>query len=205
MTARHEMGLPGTQSPRAGTAIDTVCGMEVNPSTARERVEHEGQTYFFCASGCAARFRDNPARYLAPPRTEAAAAGAPTTYTCPMHPEIVQEGPGACPICGMALEPKMPATAEQNPELRDMTRRFWANAAPALPVLLPPMSDMSPGLSPGGIRRPPPPRPPVDRPGEVGGAALRGAGMALVVRLRARSSSTWPSKTSAVMAAAASK
>src|SRR5207247_1395500 len=83
--------------PRVGTATDPVCGMDVNPSTAREQVEHDGHTYFFCSSGCATKFREDPARYLAPTRTEAAAPAAPTIYTCPMHPEIVREGPGACP------------------------------------------------------------------------------------------------------------
>ncbi len=154
MKQQHHLALHEhtTHEPRAGTVTDPVCGMEVNPSTARERVEQDGQAYFFCSSGCATKFREDPTHYLAPTQANPAPPAAGMLYTCPMHPEIEQEGPGACPICGMALEPKMP-TAEELPnvELRDMSRRFWVSAALALPVLLLAMSDMIPGLAHGGI------------------------------------------------------
>jgi Cu+-exporting ATPase len=108
------------------TATDPVCGMKVSPSTTR-KVEHEGQTYYFCSDHCVAKFGADPARYVHPKAAEAAAdVPAGTIYTCPMHPEIRQPGPGSCPICGMALEPVMPSVDEQeNPELTDFRRRFW--------------------------------------------------------------------------------
>src|SRR5438132_8356600 len=85
------------------TATDPVCGMRVDPETTAHRVEHGGRRYFFCSAGCKAKFEADPARYLQPAVAKAAAPGA--IYTCPMHPEVRQVGPGSCPICGMALEP----------------------------------------------------------------------------------------------------
>ncbi|HEY7765194.1 MAG TPA: heavy metal translocating P-type ATPase [Aestuariivirgaceae bacterium] len=113
---------------------DPVCGMDVDPHMAKHRAEHAGRTYYFCSAGCREKFIADPGRYLEP-----ATAGVPVPegaiYTCPMHPEIRQIGPGACSICGMALEPML-ATAETgpNPELLDMTRRFWIGLALALPI-----------------------------------------------------------------------
>ena len=120
----------------AGLAVDPVCGMKVDPHTAKHRAEHRGRTYYFCSAACREKFLADPARYLA--RDEAPSADVPagTIYTCPMHPEIRQVGPGFCPICGMALEPVLAAPdAGPNPELVDMTRRFWIGLALTLPVV----------------------------------------------------------------------
>ena len=113
---------------------DPVCGMDVDPHTAKHRAEFEGKTYYFCAAGCRQKFLSHPKQYIHRTSTEAIAPEG-TVYTCPMHPEVRQIGPGSCPICGMALEPEMP-TAEpvSNAELADMTRRFWYGLALALPV-----------------------------------------------------------------------
>jgi Cu+-exporting ATPase len=117
---------------------DPVCGMTVDPATAKHRHVHDGETYYFCAARCREKFIANPAQYLdaaqAPPQAEAPPGAI---YTCPMHPEIRQVGPGSCPICGMALEPEV-ATAEAAPnaELIDFKRRLWIAAALTLPVLV---------------------------------------------------------------------
>jgi heavy metal translocating P-type ATPase len=125
------------QKAAIATVRDPVCGMCVNLKTSKHRAEHEGKTYHFCSAGCRTKFVGDPERYLSPENApfEQAAEGA--SYTCPMHPEIRQQGPGVCPICGMALEPEMvTADAPPNPELADMTRRFWVGLALALPVFL---------------------------------------------------------------------
>jgi P-type Cu+ transporter len=125
---------PAPSQPTPLTEKDPVCGMDVDPHTAKHRAEFKGKTYYFCADGCRQKFLNNPAQYT--DRTSAdAVAPEGTIYTCPMHPEVRQIGPGSCPICGMALEPEMP-TAEPAPnaELADMTRRFWCGLALALPV-----------------------------------------------------------------------
>jgi Cu+-exporting ATPase len=111
--------------------------MTVDPHTAKHRADHAGRTYYFCAAGCRTKFLADPAKYLSP--SEAAAEPVPegTIYTCPMHPEIRQVGPGPCPICGMALEPEIvTADAGPNPELADMTRRLWIGLALATPVFI---------------------------------------------------------------------
>jgi Cu+-exporting ATPase len=178
------------QVPLATSAVDPVCGMTVDPAKTAHRALHDGRPWFFCSAGCRAKFMADPARFagaLKPtccahhdhdpagegglPRAAAAESGA--AYTCPMHPDVRQQGPGACPECGMALEPAgVPATTRveytcpmhpqivqdhpgncpicgmaleprtvtietvANPELADMTRRFWIGAALTLPVLL---------------------------------------------------------------------
>jgi Cu+-exporting ATPase len=176
-------------------AKDPVCGMTVEPTTAKAKVEHMGSTYYFCWDGCAQKFQADPEKYLrlkpadlvtltAPParrpsgepqnsnpyvcpmcpevrepkpgpcptcgmalERETPVAATRTEYTCPMHPEIVRAGPGSCPICGMALEPRtVTATEEENPELRDMTRRFWVSVALTAPLLAIAMADMLPGM-----------------------------------------------------------
>ena len=118
----------------AGVAKDPVCGMDVDVATAKHVREHGGDTHYFCSPGCAEKFEADPERYLNPSATpEEMPAG--TLWTCPMDPEIVREEPGACPICGMALEPMEPSLDDEpNPELVDMTRRFWISAAFTLPV-----------------------------------------------------------------------
>jgi Cu+-exporting ATPase len=118
-------------------AEDPVCGMSVDRAAARHLAKHEGQRFYFCSAGCQAKFEAEPAKYLdGRPAPEPMPKG--TKYTCPMHPEIVQEGPGDCPLCGMALEPMgVPSGAEgPNPELVDFTRRFWVGAALTLPVFI---------------------------------------------------------------------
>src|SRR5262245_38163780 len=142
-------------------AVDPVCGMTVDPATAAGSFTHDGTTYHFCSKHCLEKFRADPARYVgagAKPAAEscchtatpAAPAAAPpgTKYTCPMHPEIVRDGPGTCPKCGMALEPMIPhAGAEDDTELRDMTRRFVIAAVLTLPVFVLAMAPMIPGVN----------------------------------------------------------
>src|SRR6266852_2432557 len=192
------------------TMTDPVCGMTVDPATARASADYDGTTYYFCCAGCAQKFRTAPDHYLkprpagptlvklgapkptvspapawanvaAPPARETKSpasayvcpmcpevhqekpgpcpscgmalepetpvARTKTEYTCPMHPEIVRDQPGSCPICGMALEPRtVTATQEENPELRDMTRRFWVSAILTVPLLGIAMADMLPGM-----------------------------------------------------------
>ena len=116
-----------TPATTVGTVVDPVCGMTVDPATTVHHATHQGADYHFCSAKCRERFIAEPQKYLSPePRAAEIAAPAGTIYTCPMHPEIREEGPGTCPICGMALEPEMPSLEdEDNPELRDFTRRFW--------------------------------------------------------------------------------
>jgi Cu+-exporting ATPase len=169
---------------------DLVCGMTVDPVTAKHRRQHGGRTYSFCCQGCAEKFQADPQKYLVPrpvpaviqitpakplPQAgnylcpmcpevrqnkpgpcpscgmslepEMPVASARTEYTCPMHPEVVRSGPGTCPICGMALEPRtVTAQEEENPELRDMTRRFWASVVLTVPLLAVAMADMLPSM-----------------------------------------------------------
>ncbi|QDP23077.2 heavy metal translocating P-type ATPase [Bradyrhizobium cosmicum] len=117
--------------------LDPVCGMTVDPATSKHRFEHHGETFHFCSAGCRTKFAANPAKYLAKDKAPEPEMPADTIYTCPMHPEIRQVGPGSCPICGMALEPEV-ASLETgpNPELADMTRRFWIGGALALPAVV---------------------------------------------------------------------
>ena len=120
-------------APAAAGVLDPVCGMTVDPHTAKHRADYRGHTYYFCSAGCKTKFSADPQKYLGPKTPEPVVDGA--IYTCPMHPEIRQPGPGSCPICGMALEPEMPSAATgPNPELADMTRRFWIGGALTLPV-----------------------------------------------------------------------
>ena len=194
-----------TQTSTAGVR-DPVCGMTVDPITARHRRDHAGKTYYFCCGPCAEKFQAEPAKYLKTPSSGLISLGGPvvkpvappvqiapspakqssslqasyvcpmcpgvrtakpgpcptcgmalepempiaakrTKYTCPMHPEIVRPAPGVCPICGMALEPRpVNLREEENPELRDMTRRFWISAGLTLPLLMIAMADMLPGM-----------------------------------------------------------
>jgi Cu+-exporting ATPase len=110
--------------------------MLVDPHKTQHRAEHAGRPYYFCCAGCKAKFLANPQRYLAPEAAKPTPVPEGTVYTCPMHPEVRQVGPGSCPICGMALEPVL-ATVEAgaNPELIDMSRRFWIGLALAMPVV----------------------------------------------------------------------
>ena len=129
----------------AGDARDPVCGMLVDPGTAKHRVEHDGQTHYFCCDGCKAKFLADPGRFLKPadkgvpsvPGAQMAPLTAGTIYTCPMHPQIRRNAPGSCPICGMALEPeRVPEAEGTSPELKDMTRRFVIGAVLATPIFV---------------------------------------------------------------------
>jgi P-type Cu+ transporter len=120
----------------SATAIDPVCGMRVDPATAKHRFAYNGQDYFFCSARCRERFEAEPEKFLQPKQAEPAAP-AGTIYTCPMHPQVRQVGPGSCPICGMALEPATASLdAPPNAELADMTRRFWIGLVLALPAVV---------------------------------------------------------------------
>lgn len=188
------MPAPGPAKPKVK---DPVCGMDVDPATSKYKTDHAGKTYHFCSGYCLEKFRANPESFLKPQPAAPVSAGpkqsAPTPtmpmgareghyvcpmcpdvreskpgpcpscgmalepempvaalrteYTCPMHPEIVRPGPGSCPICGMALEPRtVSAGPEENPELHDMTRRFWVSLALTAPLLAVAMADMLPGM-----------------------------------------------------------
>ena len=136
-------------------AIDPVCGMQVDEQAAKPSSDFSGIKYFFCSAGCKKKFDANPAGYIGghgaadtkqPSHVHHHAAKAPAAsvdaaapgaiYTCPMHPEIRQVGPGTCPICGMALEPLLATATEDTSELDDMTRRFWISAVLSLPLLV---------------------------------------------------------------------
>jgi P-type Cu+ transporter len=174
----------------SATAVkDLVCGMTVNPTTAKHRLEHAGKTYYFCGKSCVDKFQADPGKYLNSSGTTIQISpvqpkpnphtgnyvcpmcpevhktkfgpcpkcgmalepemphAARTEYTCPMHPEIVRPGPGACPICGMALEPRtITAHEQENPELREMTRRFWVSLVLTAPLFAIAMADMLPSM-----------------------------------------------------------
>ena len=141
------------------TKIDPVCHMTVDPTRAAGQHEYKGETYYFCSTHCLHKFAEDPEKFLsqaaAPQITQisrkkepppaAPPAGQKIEYTCPMHPEVVRDGPGSCPICGMALEPRTATLEEDTSELDDMRRRFWVSAALSLPLLALAMSEMLPG------------------------------------------------------------
>ena len=149
---------PDASGTLALQSIDPVCKMTVNPATAAASYEYDGTTYYFCAVRCKERFAADPARFLEPAPiggTDASGTLAPHTksqipnpkseieYTCPMHPEIVQLGPGSCPICGMALEPKeITLDDAADPEYVDMKRRFWISLPLTIPVFILAMAEM---------------------------------------------------------------
>jgi Cu+-exporting ATPase len=179
-----------TPSTAHGQAVDPVCGMNVDPARAAGSHVHEGKTYYFCSTHCVGKFRADPARFVMPPAPALAPAPAGTIYTCPMHPEVRQDHPGACPKCGMGLEPidgTAPATKlayvcpmhpevvsdhpgscpkcgmaleprtvtrdeRPNPELVDMSRRFWVGVVLSLPIFVIAMSGMFAGQALTGIR-----------------------------------------------------
>ena len=187
--------MADTHSQSATVVTDPVCGMTVDPATAKQRLEHAGKSYYFCGASCAQKFKADPEKFLTNSRSAnpSLAPGAPANpptaiasrtdyvcpmcaevrehkpgpcpkcgmalepemptiavraeYTCPMHPQIVRPGPGFCPICGMALEPRnVTSHEEENPELRDMTYRFWISLILTVPLLALAMADMWPGM-----------------------------------------------------------
>src|SRR5688572_26025815 len=124
-------------APSAAEVVDPVCGMTVTPATAAGHVEYAGQTYYFCSLGCVKRFQADPVRFINPQPQTPPVAVVGAEYTCPMHPEIVRDGPGPCPICAMALEPRTVTIDDgPNPELVDMSRRFRVSAALSAPLLI---------------------------------------------------------------------
>jgi Cu+-exporting ATPase len=138
----------------AGTVHDPVCGMDIDPKDEAGTFDHAGITYHFCSKGCLEKFRADPARFLggdelADGKRKGEKAPSDAVYTCPMHPQIQQIGPGSCPICGMALEPLV-ITGEEgaNPELADMGRRFWISLTLSVPLFLLTMGEMLLGRSP---------------------------------------------------------
>ncbi|MGB8635088.1 MAG: heavy metal translocating P-type ATPase [Rhodanobacteraceae bacterium] len=115
--------------------MDPVCGMRTDPEHAAHHAEHDAHVYHFCSEACRKKFQSNPDRYLgdapaAPP------AAKDAIYTCPMHPEVQQQGPGDCPKCGMALEPMMPGAEDDDGEVQAMSRRFWTLVALTVPVFV---------------------------------------------------------------------
>ena len=135
---------------------DPVCGMKVDPDSAAGSAEYGGKTFYFCSTDCLQKFREAPERFISDPvQVEKAPvvglqhvppAGGSVSYTCPMHPEIVRDAPGNCPICGMALEPRVVSLdEEENHELVDMRRRFWVSVVLSVPVFVMGMSDLIPG------------------------------------------------------------
>ena len=163
-TSAH--GRAGTEP--GGSAKDPVCSMDVDPNAAAGRHTHAGTTYFFCSDWCLTKFQEDPERYLASsPKTAPRARGpflsgppsgpegADGRFTCPMHPQVRQVDPGTCPICGMALEPvRIQAEEESDPELLDMSRRFWVGSLLTLPLLILSMGGMFPRFFPERLLAP---------------------------------------------------
>jgi Cu+-exporting ATPase len=153
---------PQTGAATADQVRDPVCGMTVDPKTAKFRLDLDGTPYYFCSAGCRDKFKADPQKYLggpAAPAEQRPALGAlpegaqtEVLWTCPMHPKIVRNAPGSCPICGMALEPMSPVAQDQvNPELKDMSRRFWASVVLVIPLVLLAMAPHLPGLELHGM------------------------------------------------------
>ena len=140
------MSTPGNTIEQ--DVVDPVCGMTISPADSVGEVVHEGHTYYFCNESCLERFKANPDEFIRPHADDRSrSAGDPDAdYTCPMHPDVRQKGPGSCPICGMALEPVNVSLDEQpNHELDDMTRRFWWSLALTVPILLVMVDEFLPG------------------------------------------------------------
>ncbi len=134
---------PRQSNTETAAATDPVCGMTVDPRKAEHAAEHDGATYYFCCAGCREKFETDPEKYLGDRADEQRPTGPGVQYTCPMHPEIVEDEAGDCPKCGMALEPtRMTGGEAEDPELQRMTRRFWVCAALTAPVLVIAMGPM---------------------------------------------------------------
>ena len=135
--SRHDHEGHGHHDHGTTTVRDPVCGMTVDPATSKHRFDYKGETFHFCSAGCRTKFAADPLAYLEKDKRPKPAVPEGTIYTCPMHPELRQVGPGSCPICGMALEPEVASLdAPPNPELADMTRRFWIGLVLALPAVV---------------------------------------------------------------------
>src|SRR5436309_3009498 len=135
--AGHNHASHSHHAHTVATVRDPVCGMTVDPATSKHRFDHRGETFHFCSAGCRTKFAADPVSYPEKDSKPKAPVPEGTIYTCPMHPQIRQSGPGSCPICGMALEPEVASLdAPPNPELADMTRRFWIGLVLSLPVVV---------------------------------------------------------------------
>jgi Cu+-exporting ATPase len=140
LTTTHQHPEP------AEGVLDPVCGMTIDPADAVGHIDYKGQTYYFCAESCLEQFRENPEHFLTPDLRAAAPVDFDAEYTCPMHPEVRQKGPGSCPLCGMALEPVDAAHVEErNVELEDMTRRFFVSLVLTAPILAFMVAELLPG------------------------------------------------------------
>ena len=143
----HHAKVKHAEHEERSQVIDPVCGMPVSPATATAVVEREGRKYYFCSHNCEQKFLSNPGAYIAKLAVEPVPRNADTPsveYTCPMHPEVIRSGPGVCPICGMALEPRTATAENDNSELQDMRRRFWISTALTVPILAFMISEMVP-------------------------------------------------------------
>ena len=129
-------------NPGANTATDPVCGMQVEMREDARSRDYGGETWWFCSEGCQSKFETDPYFYASGNAGKAGRQAEPgTQWTCPMHPEIVRDAPGSCPICGMALEPMVPS-GESSEELKDFTRRMWISAAAAVPLVVITMGEL---------------------------------------------------------------
>ncbi len=147
MSTKPSHSRPSPPNDANAAVLDPVCGMTIHPQDAAGVFEYQGQTYYFCNPSCLEKFRAAPEKFIEP-SVAAPTPAEPTAaeYTCPMHPEIVRNAPGACPICGMALEPRRVTLEEEaNPEYEDMQRRFWVSLALTVPLLVLAMSEAIPG------------------------------------------------------------
>ena len=143
----HHAKVKHAEHGERSQEIDPVCGMAVSPATAAAVVERDGRKYYFCSHDCEQKFLSNPGAYIAKLAVAPIPRKADTRsreYTCPMHPEVIRSGPGVCPICGMALEPRTATAESDNSELQDMTRRFWIGTALTVPILAFMISEMVP-------------------------------------------------------------
>lgn len=147
-----DMKTSAVQDADQAEMVDPVCGMRVTENSQHHHKYH-GVDYYFCSAGCQQKFEQHPEQYLHPASETPPDEGDENAiYTCPMHPEVEQRGPGSCPKCGMALEPKTASPTEDNTELNDMSRRFWVSTVLALPVfVLAMIADMAPALLPDAL------------------------------------------------------
>lgn len=140
--ASHGHSAPAPSQPEPGKAIDPVCGMQVTIKPDARHRDYGGDTFYFCSDGCQSKFDGDPWFYASGAAAKVEpSAPAGTQWTCPMHPEIIRDEPGACPICGMALEPMIPSD-EPSAELTDFTRRLWVSVAAAVPLIILTMGEM---------------------------------------------------------------
>ena len=138
----HGACASGTPDAAANQATDPVCGMTVDPQSSAGSVEHKGTKYYFCSKHCLEQFKADPAKYLDESAPVPTAAPKSAQYTCPMHPEIVRDAPGPCPLCGMALVPIAGTGATDDTELHDLTRRFWVGVVLSVPLVILAMAPM---------------------------------------------------------------